>query len=189
MPSNISSEVSDPKFQSILLRVKEQTGINFVSITRKPDSTAESIVIDAPDLSSANLAKNLIETHFKQHIKLMAASAKLHEMQTNLFLAQGEMASAMVIDFVVRPELIGYVIGKKGTRVKETQEATGVSSINIKSETGMITVFGPDPVSVQKARDMLDIDEARHPIQLRHVEFYLRERDDTSLGKNFHDCD
>lgn len=96
-----------------------------MTVNRRADGTAENIIVDAPDTATALLAKNLIETHMKQMQKLNQASQKLHEIQNNLFMVQGEMASYMTAEFTVKPALVGYVIGKKGARIKETIESTG----------------------------------------------------------------
>jgi len=55
---------------------------------------------------------------------------------------QGEMAAGTRIEFKVSVELIGLIIGKKGVRVKEIQEDTGVTSIHIDGTTGsFILIF------------------------------------------------
>ena len=76
VPDNLGTFVADPKFQTILLKVKEQSNINTVVVNRL-NNTATSIFIDAPNIESALMARQLIEIHFKQQLKLLAAEEKL----------------------------------------------------------------------------------------------------------------
>lgn len=136
---DLAAFAAEPKFQQILLKVKEQSAVNFISLNRVADDLVESIVIDAPTRDAALLAKNLIETHLKLQMKIKAAENRLQRVQTDLFSTQGEIASGQMVEFSIRPELIGLAIGKKGTRIKQIETDTGVSSINV-SDNG--TSFG-----------------------------------------------
>lgn len=66
----------------------------------------------------------------------MAAESRLQRVQTDLFSAQGEMASGMIDDFTINPDLVGIAIGKKGARIKQVEKDTGVSSVNVDGKTG-----------------------------------------------------
>ena len=136
VPDELSAFAAEPQFQQILLKVKEQTMINFISLNRLSDSAVESVAIDAPSKESAQLARNLIETHFKLQQKLKAAESRLQRVQTDLFSAQGEIASGMMVEFQISPELVGLALGKKGARIKQVETDTKVSSINVNGETG-----------------------------------------------------
>ncbi len=102
--------VADPKFQQVLLKVKEQSAINTITVNRE-NGVASSIFIDAPSTESAITARQLIEIHFKQQLKLAAAEEKLQKVENDLFLAQGEMASGHLVEFFIDPALIGVIIG------------------------------------------------------------------------------
>lgn len=193
IPPDLVNEVSDPKFQPVLLNIKEQTGINLISIKRDASNLPESIYIDGPDHTSCLLAKNLVEFNFKQNLKLKEKHAKLCEAQTTLYRAQGndkmtilnlvtyllfligEMASGMTIEFYVKPHLLGFVIGKQGSKINDTKQTTGVSNINVNGETGLVIIFGPSMASVQQARDLLEVDEETHSLSEKYVIYYLRE--------------
>lgn len=136
VPPELAAFASDPQFQQILLKVKEQTMINFISLNRTSNDSVESIAIDAPSRESAQLARGLIETHFKLQSKLKAAETRLQKVQTDLFSAQGEIASGMMIEFTIDPELVGLALGKKGARIKQIEADTKVTSINVTGETG-----------------------------------------------------
>lgn len=55
-------------------------------------------------------------------------------------------------------------------------------------DTGRVTIHGPDGSSVQKAREILDIEDERHDLEERHADYYIRERDD-SLSKRIDQTD
>lgn len=131
IPPELSSFAADPKFQQILLRVKEQTLINFISLNRLSDDSVESVAIDSSTKEAAQLAKNLIETHLKLQLKVKAAETRLQRVQTDLFSTQGEIAAGQMVDFTIGADLIGLAIGKKGSRIKQIETETGVSSINV----------------------------------------------------------
>ena len=111
VPSELASFAADPQFQQILLKVKEQSKINYITVNRNSERTAaESIMIDAPTSESALLARKLVEIHFKQHLKIQAAETRLQRVQTDLFSVQGEMASGMIVDFTIDPDLVGNMM-------------------------------------------------------------------------------
>ena len=138
VPPELASFASDPQFQTILLKLKEQTMINFISLNRSPTAPdcVESISIDAPSRESAQLARGLIETHFKLQAKLKHAETRLQKVQADLFSAQGEIASGMMIEFSIDPKLVGLALGKKGARIKQIEQGTKVASINVTDSTG-----------------------------------------------------
>jgi hypothetical protein len=68
--------------------MKEQSKINFITVNRNSERSAETISIAATTDESALLAKKLLEIHFKQHLKIMAAESRLARVQTDLFSAQ-----------------------------------------------------------------------------------------------------
>mmetsp|Transcript_4701 Transcript_4701/g.6442 ORF Transcript_4701/g.6442 Transcript_4701/m.6442 type:complete len:690 (-) Transcript_4701:441-2510(-) len=171
VPPELASFAADPKFQQILLKVKEQTAINFISLNRISDNCVESVAIDAPSRESASLARSLIETHFKLQTKLKAAESRLQKVQTDLFSAQGEIASGMMVEFTVSADLLGVIIGKKGSRIRQIEQETGVSSINVNGDTGKITIVGPDSSSVQRARESLELLEDSFELKPIHVQW------------------
>lgn len=64
-------------------------------------------------------------------------------MQESLFEVQGAVASGLRIEFPVPRDLIGIIIGKKGSRIQEVQRETGVNDIHIDGETGRINFSPP----------------------------------------------
>jgi hypothetical protein len=58
-------------------------------------------MIDAPTDESALLARKLVEIHFKQHMKIMAAESRLQRVQTDLFSAQGLFYFFVINTFLI----------------------------------------------------------------------------------------
>jgi transcription antitermination factor NusA-like protein len=46
------------------------------------------------------------------------------------------MASGMIVDFNIDPDLVGIAIGKKGARIKQVEKDSGVSSVNVDGKSG-----------------------------------------------------
>lgn len=139
VPQELGNFVSDPHFHQVLLRVKEQSNINTISVHRNADKTAASILIDAPSQEGAMLARKLIEMHFKQQLKIIAAESRLQKVQMDLFSAQGEMASGLRMEFTVKPHLLGIIIGKGGARIKAVEKSAGVE-VNV-DDSGKNCIF------------------------------------------------
>jgi hypothetical protein len=120
--------------------VKEQSNINTINVNQV-DSIATSIFIDAPTAESALIARQLIEIHFKQQLKLIVAEEKLHRTENDLFLAQGEMASGHMVEFTINQSLIGIIIGKKGVRIKQIESESGVKNIFVEPNGGIYHIY------------------------------------------------
>lgn len=183
VPPDLSLFAGNPQFYSTLLKVKDQSGITTINVRRNVEdgTKAESIEIGAPTADSAMIARKLVETHFVNQIKLNAKSRNLQKVQTELFSVQGEMASGTVAEFNVDVDLVGLVIGAKGTRIKQVEAETGTKA-NVEGKTGRIIVSGPDNVSVQKAKELLDLKEQRYPLKPEQMVFLSRYPYDGSLG-------
>jgi len=182
VPPELATFASDPQFQQILLRVKEQTMINYVALNRGANNEVESIRVDAPSRESAQLARGLIETHFKLQSRLKNSEMRLQKVQTDLFSAQGEIASGMMIEFNIDPELVGLVLGKKGARIKQIEQETKVHSINVTGESGRIMVTGPDSASVQRARELLELVEGCVPLESHQIEWLSNKYNSATLN-------
>jgi hypothetical protein len=184
VPPELASFASDPTFGPILLKVKEQSNINTITLERAgADRTVVSIMIDSPTREAALLARKLVEIHFKQQGRLREAEARLQKVQHDLYAAQGEMASGLMVEFSIKPDLVGLVIGKKGARIKSIEQQYGLSGINVDGNTGKIRVTGPDAQSVQRAREQLELVEHLFSLNPSQVDWYSKDRTNGSLSK------
>lgn len=90
---------------------------------------------------------------------------------------------------------MGVIIGKKGTRIRQIEQDTGVTSINVNGDSGQgawahslpyycckvrlsvcpsagrITIAGPDSSSVQRAREMLELFEDSFELEPKHAQW------------------
>ena len=65
VPKNLSEFASRPQFQQILLKVKQQTSINYIDLKKDTAQTVVSITINAPTAETGNNARRLVETHLR----------------------------------------------------------------------------------------------------------------------------
>lgn len=173
VPPELGAIVGDPQFLQVLLRVKDQTGID----TIRPERTgtiATAILIDAPSAEAALLARKVIECHFHGHATTMAAEERRLKVQTNYYSTQGEVASGHVVELTVNPELVGIVIGKKGANIKKVESESGVSKVTVEGDSGRIKIVGPDSASVQRAVAALEIVEAKYELSSTQMDFYSK---------------
>ena len=139
-------------------------------------------MIDSPTKESALLARKLVEIHFKQQLRVREAESRLQKVQMDLFAAQGEMASGLMVEFNVNRDLVGCIIGKKGQRIKSIETQTGCTSINVDGDSGRIRVTGPDSNAVQRAREQLELVEHSFNLNQAQVDWYSKDYKNGSLG-------
>ena len=157
VPFELSDFAADSQFNEILLNVKKQTNINHIERQMDNNSICTGIIISSSSNDSALNARKLVETHFKNRIKMQSMEARLAKTQGELFSAQGEMASGMMIDFTIPLDMVGLIIGKGGERIRNIQADTNVKSINVNGDTGKIIVVGPDAQSVSYCISINDL--------------------------------
>lgn len=153
IPRELAMFTAYPQFKQILQRVKEQSGINSITTNQSGDiEDAESLKIDGSTAESVRLARRLIETHFRNQLKIKNAENRLQKVQKDLHSVQEDIAiekgnivdtddrlqrvqidsystprdlvSGMSIEFIVDASLIGMILGKKGARIKEVKYCT-----------------------------------------------------------------
>ena len=142
---------------------------------------AEGVFVDAISQESDIMARKLVELHFKAQMKVMVSESRLKNVQKDLYAVQGDMASGSHIEFYIKPDLMGLVIGKKGVRIQSVEKINGIKSVNIDGSTGKISITGPDSSTVQSAREFLELFEENFDIQPIHAEWLSKDRMNGSL--------
>ena len=125
---------------SLLLKVKEQTGINYFTVNQNPGDHSMELWIYAPTAERARMARLLVDVNFKQQLKLTQAEDHLKRIQNDLTSVQSELVSGIRVEFKASTDLIGLMIGKGGARIQEVLKATGVKSINVET-SGMTYIY------------------------------------------------
>ena len=175
--------VTDPKFSSVLLKVKDQTGVNSLFVD-KSDPNFISINIDGKNGECTLHAKQLLELKFKHQQKLFATENRLRKTQEELFSTQGNVASGLIVEFEVPTDCIGLIIGKKGMRIRQIEEETGVQSIKVNDNEhtgkGRVVIVGKDTASVKRARELMEVNQESHNITEAHMQYFKR-----GDGRNF----
>lgn len=190
VPDELRDWVLGSKVQTMFLKVKEASSIDYITsqTNNDGDETAVSILIHAPSAEAAKIARMLVEINFKEQIKYQNEMKRLHLMQESLLEVQGEVASGQRIEFTVSPDVVGLMIGKKGARVHAIQSDTGVNSIDIDGETGRVVIQGPTALSVHRARELLELSELRIEMPQEQINYFLREYSYLVDLKSMSDC-
>lgn len=118
-----ASMAREPGFSRILMNVKERCGLTQISL----HPSENVIAIDAIEEKSLQLAKLLLESHFRNQYKLMQVRERLLETQQNFYHVQGEVASRCYQEVKVNPNLLGYIIGKGGKNIHNLEQKFSVS--------------------------------------------------------------
>lgn len=79
VPLELTEWVSGSKVQSMFMKVKEASGIGFIT-SNQDDNGRASILIRAPTDSSAKVARMLVEINFKEQIKYQHEMNRLHQV-------------------------------------------------------------------------------------------------------------
>ena len=182
VPAALHGYVLDPKFSAVLLKIKEQSGVNFLSVARPTASDPDvGINVDAQTPESGLFAKQLLELKFKHQMKIAQSETKLRKTQDDVFSTQGSLASGHIVEFDVPREVIGLIIGKKGARVRQVEEDTGVQNIRVSDNerdgTGHVTIVGKDSVSVRAAREAMEMKAESIPVSAEHLAYFRRAHD------------
>jgi len=183
-----------------ILQVKEQSGAHRITPQHNDDGYI-IVLIDSATREKAVIARQLLDIHFKQQMKLSRAEKMYEQTQRTLSEVQGEMASGTRLEFNVPVDLLGLIIGKKGVRVQQIQRETNVTTINIDGETGTsigqwkrlvkaiflpigkICIVGPDNASSQRAKELLDLVETSVDVDADAADWL--QRDPSNLGVEF----
>lgn len=190
VPDELRDWVLGSKVQTMFLKVKEASSIDYITsqTNNDGDETSVSILIHAPSAEAAKIARMLVEINFKEQIKYQNEMKRLHLMQESLLEVQGEVASGQRIEFNVSPDVVGLMIGKKGARVHAIESDTGVNTIDIDGETGRVVIQGPTALSVHRARELLELSEQRIALPPEQVSYLLREYSYLVDLKSMSDC-
>lgn len=127
----------------LLLQVKEQTGINYFNLNVDADDGTVRLWIYSPTADRARMARLLVDVNFKQQIKLAQAEQKLKQMQSDLTSVQSELVTGVRVEFTVPNHLIGVMIGKGGSRVKEVVRETEIKSIDLDGKGNKSVIGSP----------------------------------------------
>mmetsp|Transcript_10848 Transcript_10848/g.20056 ORF Transcript_10848/g.20056 Transcript_10848/m.20056 type:complete len:636 (+) Transcript_10848:44-1951(+) len=158
VPDALSAWATGGHIQAVLLKVKEQSGVGYLTIDTDGAGKV-SVLVHASSSDSASLARLLIEIHLKEEVKFLSDKDRLDKMQSDLFEVQGEVAAGQRVEFYIPLPLIGLSIGKGGQRIKDVTNETGVNNISIDGKSGQVKISGPSPASVQAAKEQMDVRE------------------------------
>ena len=189
VPPDLASFAGNPQFFSILLKVKEQSGVISISVRRDLDDNTKgkAVEISAASGDNALIARKLVETHFKNQLKLNQKSQNLMKVHEEVGRQQEGMASGTVAEFVIHVDLVGLAIGKQGKRIKEIEAETGCKA-SVAGHSGRVVLSGSTTQAVQQAKALLDLKEKRYPLKPEQYNYLSNRPYEGTLGNVRDQC-
>ncbi|CAN0138632.1 unnamed protein product [Ectocarpus sp. 4 AP-2014] len=83
--------------------------------------------IRAATPAQARMARALLQTHFKSRSELLRLEHAQRSMEGSLSAFEREVSQGLRVQFASRPEWIGLLVGKAGSRIRGLRKSTGCS--------------------------------------------------------------
>jgi len=98
----------------------------------------------------------LASIHFKHQKQLKELQSKKQKLVQTLEESKKRLQNGYVEEFTVDKALIGFVIGKAGSNIRNAEKCPGVESIRVHSENAQIIIVAKDKESALAARKMVE---------------------------------
>jgi len=133
--------------------VKSQSGAWALSV-KNPRAKNVSLTLLGTK-TSAETAKMLLQLHSKHQDQLHSLEAEATKLQEEKEARQEQYGNSVHDSFQVNRELIGAIVGPKGSHIRKAERDSGVHSAYI--EDSRVVIHGPDQQSVDDCRALLEI--------------------------------
>jgi hypothetical protein len=133
--------------------VKNQSGAWALSV-KNPKAKKMSLTLLGTK-TSAETAFMLLQLHSKHQDQLHSLEVEAAKLQEEKEARQEQYGNSVHDSFKVEDELIGAIVGLKGSHIRKAERDSGVHSAYI--EDGRVIIHGPDQQSVDDCRAMLEI--------------------------------
>jgi transcription antitermination factor NusA-like protein len=105
--------------------------------------------------TSAETAMMLLQLHSKHQDQLHSLEVEASKLQEEKEARQEQYGNSVHDSFQVDRELIGAIVGPKGSHIKKAERESGVHSAYV--EDSRVVIHGPDQQSVDDCRALLEI--------------------------------
>lgn len=162
IPPKLASWANGNELLHCLFKAKKSLGGSTILETIRegddPSGAVTHIMVEAPSTETAKLARSLLQMSFKNEERISQTRDRRASLEDELYSAQGALAAGTVVEFAVKDDLLGLMIGKQGARIKRIQEEFDVKQIKVVGDEKVIIV-GTDHKSAEEARRELEIFE------------------------------
>jgi len=105
--------------------------------------------------NSAEMAKMLLTLHSKHQDGLRQLESEASKLQIEKEKRQEQYGNSVHAMFDVEDQLIGAIVGQKGSHINAAIKESGVHSAYV--DNGKVIIHGPDQESVDACREMLEL--------------------------------
>lgn len=152
---------------------------NALSVSEIDGGRAVAILGDA---KTTTLAEKLVKMHFKQEKQLRDIHRQHRRTADELEQEKKRLQMSHVEEFPVAAELVGLVIGKKGSNIKKAESIEGVTSVKVDAENAKVKIVAATPEAAAQARALLEFVEAAFPVPNHLVSRFVGSKFTTVRG-------
>jgi len=167
VPESLSDWVQNP--ENLRSHIKDKCGAWGLALAHgsskgkkgsKKGSDLQLVLLG--EKSSSQKAEMLLKLHAKHQVGLRGLKKEAADLHDTLESERQKRGNSIVEEFSIDKDLIGMVVGKGGSNIRNAEKESGVHSAVV--EAGRVTIHGPDKESVEMCRAMLEMVKEDVPV-------------------------
>jgi len=124
--------------------------------------------------SAYNKAEMLLKLHAKHQNGLKSLKDEAAQLEHTLQSERQKRGNSIVEEFAVDHDLIGMIVGKKGSNIRKAEMDSGVHSAVV--EDDKVVIHGPDRESVAMCRAMLEMAKEEVEVSQKELGWIIGKR-------------
>jgi hypothetical protein len=177
VPASLNDWVHDPA--NLRVHIKEKCGAWGLALAHpkggnKRGGKAPLKLILLGEKAACTRAGMLLKLHAKHQVGLKGLRDQAAQLEQTLETEREKRGSSIVEEFYIDEELIGMVVGKRGSNIRRAEEESGVHSAVV--DKCKVTIHGPDRDSVELCRSMLEMVREEVPVDRDKVGWIIGAR-------------
>jgi hypothetical protein len=169
LPKDLRSGLDASHFQPIV----QSSQAIAINVQLEPKNTIAII----GSAASVKLSTALLAIALKHLVDIHKLQQRTQQHEASISSLKSKLHDSHMEEFRIKPELMGFVIGKKGANIKRAEEESGAISIRVDSDKGIVVIQAKTAEDAAKARKYLDYIEDSYVIPKNSV--------GRIVGKNF----
>jgi len=181
VPYELLEWVMTDEAKELLGKVKEKSRASDIQIL-SPRPGKASLEVTATSSDQLRAAASLLEMHLNFQVEYQQRKTLTEKMEKDLRATNEEFKNGQRVEFSVPDNLIGLIIGKKGSNLEKVKEETGVDRVIVDPKMRVVRIRDNDPEKVRLARDLLEFQEIAVPLAPTQIRSVIGEK-----GKNINE--